>query len=52
MSWMPRLRAIGNMIGAISTIAGSPSSTQPSTRKIRIETPMKVQAPPGSSATA
>ena len=38
MSLMPRFLAIGNMIGAISTMAGSPSSTQPSTMKTTIVT--------------
>ena len=34
---MPRRLAIGNISGAISTIAGRPSSTQPSTANSRIE---------------
>ena len=44
---MPRLLAIGNMIGASSTIAGTPSRTQPSTMNTAIETSMKPNQPPG-----
>jgi hypothetical protein len=45
---MPTARAIGNSSGPNSTIAGMPSSTEPSIMKARIEAAMKVTDPPGS----
>ncbi len=50
MSLIPSLRAMGYMSGAISTMAGSPSRIQPSTRKTMMETAMKPIQPPGSAA--
>ena len=49
---MPTWRAIGNKSGPNSTIAGMPSSTEPSTTNATIDTIMKVAAPPGSPVIA
>src|SRR5690349_25142574 len=44
---MPTALAIGNNKGPNSTIAGIPSSTEPSTTKATIDAAMKLIAPPG-----
>src|SRR5262249_47259954 len=49
---MPTALAMGNNKGPNSTIAGIPSSTEPSTTKAAIEAAMKVTAPPGKPVIA